>query len=183
MVETQRLIAPTDDFKAAFPGLGFSNFRSFVTRGEKVLLVDPIYIADVYNSTDEVASYLRAHGLFLMDFGGDTAVPVWWTPPYLLMPVSMHIREWLVPAGAAVLTTEIGCDSGSFMFLPLSQDLPFCVEKRVMETLEENNAIALRLPAGHWTAYYEQFEAPHANMVACYRNIVLQHTLVGNAAC
>ncbi len=65
MIERQRLIKPADDFVAAFPGLNFRNRRSFVTAGEKVLLVDPTYIADVYNSTDEIASFLRDHGLFL----------------------------------------------------------------------------------------------------------------------
>jgi hypothetical protein len=82
VVETRRLIKPADDFRDAFPGLNFRNRRSLATTGEKVLLVDPIYIADVYNSTDEIASFLRDRGLFLMDFGGDTAVPVWWEEPY-----------------------------------------------------------------------------------------------------
>ena len=75
MIETQRLVEPGNDFVATFPGLNFRNRHSVVTTGEKVLLVDPTYIADVYNSTDEVASFLREQGLFLMDFGGDTTVP------------------------------------------------------------------------------------------------------------
>ena len=75
MIETRRLITPTDDFRTAFPGLNFRNRRSLATTGEKVLLVDPIYIADVYNSTDDVASFLRDQGLFLMDFGGGHDCP------------------------------------------------------------------------------------------------------------
>jgi hypothetical protein len=176
VVETQRLIEPGDDFVAAFPGLNFRNRRSVVTTGENVLLVDPIYIADVYNSTDEVATYLRDRGLFLMDFGGDSSVPVWWKPPFLLMPLSMHDKSLDTPPGVEVLTEEIGCDSGSFVFLPLSADVPRGVQSKVKEALGEGGAVALRLPAGHWSAFYEQFEAPQANMVSLYRNVVLKHS-------
>ncbi len=177
MVETRRLVEPADDFVAAFPGLNFRNWRSLVTTGEKVLIVDPIYIADVYNSTDEVATFLRDRGLFLMDFGGDTAVPVWWQPPFLVMPISMHHENLDAPSGVEVLTEEIGCDSGSFVFLPLSADMPRGVQSKVKEVVGKNNAVALRLPAGRWTAFYEQFDAPQANMVGLYRNVVLKHSL------
>ncbi len=178
MVETRRLIEPDNDFKSEFPGLNFRNRNSLVTTGERVILVDPTYIADVYNSTDEIASYLRDHGLLLMDFGGDTAVPVWWKPPFLVMPISMHLSEddFKPPEGATVLTEEIGCDSGSFVFLPHATTLPSCVRSKVKEVLDQSNAVALPLPAGRWTAYYEQFEAPQENMVGLYRNIVLIHT-------
>ena len=176
MVETRRLVESADDFVAAFPGLNFRNRRSLVTTGEKLLLVDPIYIADVYNSTDEVASFLRDRGLFLMDFGGDTAVPVWWKPPFLVMPISMHQQNFDAPSGAEVLAEQIGCDSGSFVFLPLSADMPHGVQSKVKEVLGENNAVVLPLPAGRWTAFYEQFEPPQANMVGLYRNVVLKHS-------
>jgi hypothetical protein len=182
VIETRRLIKPGDDFRAAFPGLNFRNRRILVTAGEKVLLVDPTYIADVYNSTDEVASFLRDRGLFLMDFGGDTAVPVWWKPPFLVMPTSTHHENLDAPLGAKILTEEIGCDSGSFVFLPLPADIPRGVQSKVKEVLGENNAVALRLPAGRWTAFYEQFDAREANMVGLYRNIVLKHSAIEKAS-
>jgi hypothetical protein len=178
VVDKSRLIKPADDFKSAFPGLNFRNRRTLTTAGEKVLLVDPTYIADVYNSADETAAFLREHGLFLMDFGGDTAVPVWWDPPFLIMPISMH-QDRNLPMRAKVLTEEIGCDSGSFVFLSLSAQIPTSARRKVKEALELNNAVALRLPAGRWRAFYEQFEAPQANMVGLYRDIVLRHTPTG----
>jgi len=180
VVETQRLIEPEDDFVAAFPGLNFRNRRSLITVGEKILLVDPIYVADVYNSTDEIASFLRDRGLFLMDFGGDTAVPVWWKEPFLVMPISMHHENRDAPSGAEVLAKEIGCDSGSFVFLPLSVDMPPAVQSKVKEVLGKNIAVALPLPAGCWIAFYEQFEAPEANMLNLYRNVVLKHAPSGS---
>jgi hypothetical protein len=52
------------------------------------------------------------------------------------------------------------------------------VQSKVEEVLRGKNAVALPLPAGQWTAYYEQFDAPQANMVGLYRNIVLKHTAI-----
>jgi hypothetical protein len=117
-----------------------------------------------------------------MDFGGDTAVPVWWKPPFLIMPISIHHGNLDAPSGAKVLTEEIGCDSGSFVFLPLSSDIPRSVRSKFNDALGENNAVALRLPAGRWVAFYEQFESPQANMVRLYRNIVLKHSPIERAS-
>ncbi len=178
MVETRRLIEPDEDFLAAFPGLNFRNRRSFVTAGEDVLLVDPIYIADVYNSEDEIASLVRDRGLFLMDFGGDVDVPVWWREPFLVMPISMHYQRLDVPSGARVLTERVVCDSGSFVFLPLPPDMPLDLLGVVRESLRVGDAVSLPLPEGRWTAYYEQFEAPEANEVGLYRNIVLKRSSI-----
>lgn len=176
MVERKRLVEPADDFVAVFPKLNFRNRRSLDTAGEHLLIVDPTYVADVYNSTDAIASFLRDQGLFLMDFGGATAVPVWWKAPFMVMPISMHNVNRNAPPDAKVLTEEIGCDSGSFVFLPLSEDIPPSVQSEVMTLLGKNNAVALQIPAGRWTAYYEQFESPSTNAVGLYRNIVLKHT-------
>jgi hypothetical protein len=179
MVEVIRLIRPTDDFRSAFPGLDFQNAFSFRTTGEKVLLVDPTYLADVYNTGDAMASYLRVQGLFLMDFGGDVAAPVWWKPPFLVMPLSMHFFSEVdlnAPDDVQVLASEIGCDSGSFVFLPLSESLPIEFGNKIKQVVDQKNAVVLDLPAGMWSAYYEQFEPPQPNMVGLYRNIVLEHT-------
>lgn len=81
MIDPRRLIRSTDKFHAAFPGLNFPETFAFQTRGEPVLVTDPTYLADVYNSPVEPALSLREHGCFLMDFGGDTSCPVWWKPP------------------------------------------------------------------------------------------------------
>lgn len=176
MVETARLIKPTENFTATFPGLNFKNRRSIVTSGEKVLIVDPIYIADVYNSNDEMASFLRERGLFLMDFGGDTSGPVWWKAPFLVMPISMHYEHLELPSGAQVLAEDIGCDSGSFVFLPLTPEIPRNADYKVKEVLRDNNAVDLPLAAGIWTAFYEQFDVEEANSIRLFRNIVLHHT-------
>ena len=63
-----------------------------------------------------------------------------------------------------------------FMVKSVLEGLPGGVQSKVKEVLGDNNGVALRLPAGRWTAFYEQFEPPQANMVALYRNVVLKHS-------
>jgi hypothetical protein len=126
MVDPSRLVKPKDKFRVAFPDLNFREVYCFCTSGEPVLMADPTYLADVYNSEDEIASFLRGHGVFLMDFGGDVSGPVWWQHPYILVPISLHLSEkdLQLPEGVALLADQVGTDSGSFMFLPLTRYLP-----------------------------------------------------------
>jgi hypothetical protein len=48
------------------------------------------------------------------------------------------------------------------------------LRKKIDEVLEQQNGVALSLPAGKWTLFYEQFDAPEGKPVAWYRNIVLK---------
>jgi len=171
------LIDPTDDFRGAFPDLDFRDVYRLTTTGEPVLITDPTYLADVYNSTDEAASLLRAKGVFLMQFGGDVSCPVWWQPPDLLLPLSNSLPDDAVaPAGAEVIAEEVHTDSGSFIFLPLTDELPPELQEGVAEILRGGNGAALSLPAGEWRFYYEQFPAPGENLVGLYRNVVARHS-------
>ena len=80
MIQRTRLIKPPERFQGQFsdaPEIDFRDIYQFQTSGEPILVTDPTYLADVYNSKDPDASFLRAHGVFLMDFGGDTGGPVW----------------------------------------------------------------------------------------------------------
>ncbi len=176
MVDLNRLIKPQDKFREAFPGLGFREAYSFYTSGEPVLITDPIYLADVYNSKDAVASFLRAHGVFVMGFGGDVSSPVWWQNPFVLLPISMHLssKDLVPPEGATILTNEVGTDSGSFIFLPLTEDLPWALKVQIDKVLAQNNGALLELPAGKWDVFYEQWDAPEERLRSLYRNIVLK---------
>lgn len=176
MVATERLIDPSDDFRSAFPGLNFRDAYTLTTHGEQILITDPTYLADVYNSTDEAAAFLREKGVFLMQFGGDVRCPVWWQPPYLILPISNSIAEdEMPPADVEVLANEVFTDSGSFIFLPLTTELHPEVEDKVHEALREESGVALSLPAGRWRFYYEQFPAPGENLVGLYRNVIAHH--------
>jgi hypothetical protein len=176
IVNPNRLTKPEDKFHKAFPEFNFREVYSFQTSGEPVLLTDPTYLADVYNSGDEIASFLRAHGIFVIDFGGDVSSPVWWQPPFVLLPISMHIsdRDLEPPEEVTVLAEEVGTDSGSFVFLPLTEELPWALKARVDKVLAENNGALLELPAGKWGVFYEQQDAPEERLKSLYRNIVLK---------
>lgn len=180
MVESERLIHPPDDFRSAFPEFEFRDVYTLTTSGEQVLITDPTYLADVYNSVDEATSFLRARGVFLMQFGGDVSCPVWWQPPYILLPISNSMPDdEEVPEGVKVLAEDVHTDSGSFIFLPLTDELLPELKESVDEVLREGNGVALNPPAGRWNFYYEQFPAPSENLIGMYRNIVARHEGAG----
>lgn len=162
IVDRKRLIKPQDKFRESFLELGFRDAFSFHTSGQPILVTDPIYLADVYNSKDETASFLRANGVFVMDFGGDVHGPVWWQPPFALIPISMHLSDKGLepPEGVRVLAEEVGTDSGSFVFLPFAKDFPSALKAKVDQVLAENNGALLELPTGNWSVWYEQWDAP-----------------------
>jgi hypothetical protein len=146
---------------------------------EGIVMVDPIYVADVYNSHDPIATYLRLNALFVVDFGGDSSDSVWFDDPYVVMPTSMHYGDSAFePENATQIINEIGCDSGSFAFLPF-RELPTDMLGAVRSTLDNGGAILMSIPAGRWTLQFEQFPAPQPSMTGLYRNIVLQRGNVG----
>ena len=176
MVLADRLVVPGENHNKAFPGLGFRDIFSLETAGEEILISDPVYLADVYNSRDPIAGYLRDNGVFLMGFGGDVGGPIWWNDPYVVMPLSQHYAEAdLEPAAdIVVLFEEIGCDSGSFMFLPMASQISEALRETIKEQAAKRNAALLSLPAGRWTAFYEQFSPEPGWPETSYRNIILK---------
>jgi len=178
MIETKRLIKPDEDLAVEFPDLGFRNLVRLENQGNGVLICDPIYLADVYNSTDSIASYVKTHGAFATNFGGEIAGPIWFKSPYVLIPASDHLDDdnLEAPKGAKVLAEELPLDSGSLVFLPLRDDLPAELKNTIDELIDEENAIKLPLPKGVWSLWYEQYEenAPQENMRYFFRNIVLK---------
>lgn len=141
--------------------------------GEDLLVTDPIYLADVYNAkNDECAAYIRANGVILHDFGGDAACPIWWKPPHLVLPISLSSPPQ-PPANTTVLAKEVGCDSGSFVFLPIRIDMPVALVQKVGEVVEAHNGALLELPSGRYDFYYEQCPVPPNGYFRFYRNIVV----------
>jgi hypothetical protein len=177
MIDEKRLISPSDDFISTFPGLGFRNVFTINCTGAGIYICDPIYISDVYNSKDDISSYLKKHGAFLMDFGGDFASPIWWKYPYALIPLSLHYPEggFIPPDGAKIICDEIGVDSGSLIFLPSTQSLSSELKSILDKLVEERNSFLMAATNGIWTLFYEQYDPPQENLVGLYRNIVLKY--------
>ena len=170
-VDPNRLVE-IEDCSQIYVGLGFAGIRSFTTTGEPVLLIDPVHLADVYDTrSDKTAHYLRRHGVFVADFGGDSQAPVLWSDPYLVLPTSMQLpKDFAMPRATRGLVPAISCDSGSFMFLPLSDGVPGDVRRHLVSV--ERDSAVLELPSGAYTVYYEQFPPPQPNMAGLFRNIV-----------
>lgn len=176
MVEVERLIPPDDNFCSLFPGLGFRDVYSLVTAGEPVLVTDPIYVADVYNSTDEPSLFLKNRGVFIGNFGGDIRCPIWCQPPFLILPISnCDPDDAEPPEGIEVLAEDIHCDSGSLVFLPMTGDLPEKLSRSIEQVLHDHNGVVLNIPGGKWVFYYEQFPAPSQQLAGLFRNVVVQH--------
>jgi hypothetical protein len=172
LVDPFRLIAPATDLRDQYLELFFSDARRFRTAGEPILVTDPIYLTAVFHSTGPAASYVREHGIFARDFGGDASCPVWWQAPYLILPLSIDQPEE-PKMGVAILAEEVGCDSATFIFLPLRDDLPGELRDRIEHILLRRNGAALKLPAGEWILYYEQWEDQAGQWSEFYRNVVL----------
>ncbi len=132
-VDPNRLVE-IEDCSQIYVGLGFAGIRSFTTTGEPVLLIDPVHLADVYDTrSDKTAHYLRRHGVFVADFGGDSQAPVLWSDAYLVLPTSMQLpKDFAMPRATRGLVPAISCDSGSFMFLPLSDGVPGDVRRHLV---------------------------------------------------
>lgn len=153
---------PIEDPRSDFPGLGFTGEDGFDLDGDDLLITDPIFLADVYNANDNpVAAYVRANGVIVYSFGGDASCAVWWQDPFLLLPLSLSSpRDPAAVAGAVQVAGEVGCDSGSFLFLPIRGDQPSLVGSAVEKVLAERNGARVKLPSGRYRVFYEQHEPP-----------------------
>ena len=157
-------------------GIGFNLEFAFTTHGEAIFVTDPYYLVDDHLAKEPEATFQRERGAYLDDFGGDCSGEVWWREPYLVLPVSAHYKERPeAPAGVKVLADEVGCDSGSFIFFPMSDDMPASLRKKVKTVLKDRNGASLALPAGHYKFFYEQFSSEPGEE-HMYRNIVARRT-------
>ena len=173
-MEFARLVPIEYDLQQYFPDFSWNESPRLNVGLEPVLLVDPIYLADVYNETSDDASYVRNNGTFLVNFGGDWSGPVWLTETFLLIPTSWNNPSPpIAPVAAVTLCEEIGCDSGSFVLLPLLQAIHVDLRRKIDECIELKNAAMLNMPPGSWDVKFEQFTPPRENMTALYRNIVV----------
>ena len=171
-------LTPIPDLRKWYPELDFTGRADLVTTGDPIFVTDPIYLADIYNPNDDPnATYLRQRAVVVSDFGGDTSAPVWWKPPFLVVPTSQHDQPYM-PAGATELAEQVGCDSASFVFVVLNDDVPPGLRSKAEVVEREKNGARLKLPAGMYWFYLEQFtpKEEHKQWPAWYRNVVAQRT-------
>jgi len=167
MVTPDRLIPPDDEPATSF---------SFTTGGEPILVTDATYIADYFNESDPHSRFIRATGVVLSNFGGDTPCQLWWQPPHLIAVTSSHYGiDPEPPTGVTVLSSNIAIDSGHLLFLPLGPSVPADLQPLIAEATAKFGASQIELPSGIWHFYYEQFPSPTPEDSQFYRNIVAIH--------
>ena len=166
---------PIEDMRNDFPGVGFTGSDMFSLDGECLLITDPIFLADVYNSNDDpIAAYLRSQGVFVHSFGGDASCANWWLDPFVLLPLSLGpVRDPASVAGTSQVANEVGCDSGSFMFLPIRDGQPTVVRLAIEKVLAKRHGARLQLPPGRYRVFYEQHDPPEGWPQTFARNIVV----------
>jgi hypothetical protein len=149
---------------------------SFELKDELLLITDPIHLGQTMNaSTDPSASYVRTSGLRVTHYGGKASCPVLWCKPYLLLPLSLSLKEkFLLPANTETLAEKISCHSGSLLFLPLADDIPPSLRDQVNKVCTDQNGAKIRLAAGTYRVFYEQLDTPQGSQEELYRNIVAQ---------
>lgn len=172
LVNPEHLIRPDDNFREGYPLLDFSEIFFFENTDDMVLITDPTYLADIYNSTDKLASFLRQHGVIVMNFGGDVSTPIWFQKPYLIIPIALDTSSENIPNDIEVLVEEIGTDSGSFIFLPITDKTPIALMEKINNVVSNKNGVFLQIPKGKWNVLYEQRGEPEEKYPTLYRNIV-----------
>ena len=151
----------------------------------KLLIIDPIYLSDIYNENGRKEMYLKENGVLLTDFGGDVSGPIFRT-------ICGGIKIYLVfdrvnDEGYPVFrddeidglkknvinSEELGCDSGSYIFLDFSKEL----KEIFHDELKEQKPFVIDLPKGLYSVGYEQWDTNEENPYEAWRrNIVVWRT-------
>jgi hypothetical protein len=150
----------------------------------KLIIIDPIYLADIYNENGEKERYLKENGVLLNDFGGDVGGPIVRTQEGGIMILLLFDRmdaqgrplfEPDFPEelkGVDVLCEELGCDSGSYIFLDYNRRFRSLFHEELKE--EERNFALINLNPGKYGVGYEQWETDTQNPYEAWRrNLVV----------
>lgn len=158
------------------PDCGASIDDIFVIDNELLLIVDISHIGDIlnpYNSPS--ASYVRTNGVIVSVFHHGADCPVLWNDPYLLIPLSHHFNENRTRyADIGEVVGNVSCSSGSFLFLPVREDIPESLGRMINEALALEGGVKIKLPNGTFRVFYEQFETPEGVNQESFRNIAVQ---------
>ena len=158
------------------PDCGASIDDIFVIDNEFLLIVDISHIGDIMNPYNSpLASYVRTHGVIVSSHNLDAVCPVIWSSPFLLLPLSHHIKERLISyTDIGEIVGNVSCPSGSFLFLPVREDIPMLLGNLMGEALASEGGVKIKLPNGTFRIFYEQFDVPEESTREFYQNIVAQ---------
>ena len=158
------------------PDCGASIDDIFVIDNEFLLIVDLAHIGSIlnpYNSPS--ASYVRTHGVIVASYTRPESCPVLWSDPFLLLPLSFHLRERLKTYEAVgKVVGRVSCSSGTFLLVPIHKDMPESLGSLMREALTKKTGAQIKIPNGTYRVFYEQFEVPEGTKKELYQNIVAQ---------
>ena len=158
------------------PDCGASIDDIFVIDNEFLLIVDLAHIGSIlnpYNSPS--ASYVRTHGVIVASYTRPESCPVLWGDPFLLLPLSFHLREKLKTYEVVgTVMGRVSCSSGTFLIVPIHKDMPESLGSLMREALAKKTGAQIKIPNGTYRVFYEQFETPEGTKKELYRNIAVQ---------
>ncbi|MEJ2657885.1 MAG: hypothetical protein P8012_11935 [Desulfobacterales bacterium] len=141
-----------------------------------MLIIDLSHIGNMlnpYNSPS--AAYVRTHGVIVRSHVHTEYRPVFWSEPFLLLPMSCHLNENLTGYDdIGKVVEKISCPSGAFLLLPAREDIPMPLGSMMGEALASEGGVKIKLPNGTYRVFYEQFEVPEGSKQEFYRNVVVQ---------
>ena len=158
------------------PDCGASIDDIIIIDNERLQIVDLFHIGDTLNPFNSLsASYVRTHGVIVGSYRRDAASPVLWNPPFLLLPLSYHLKESLVVyADIGKVVGKVSCPSGSFLLLPVREDIPMPLGALMGEAFKNGTGVQIKIPNGTYRVFYEQFEVPDGSKPEFFQNIVVQ---------
>ena len=158
------------------PDCGASIDDFFVIDNELLLIVDLVHIGSIlnpYNSPS--ASYIRTHGVIVHSHICPELRPIFWGKPFLLLPLSCHLKENLADyEDVGNIVGNISCSSGSFLMLPIHEEIPTPLGSLMDDALTKKSGACVKIPNGTYRVFYEQFETPGGVKKELYRNIAVQ---------
>ena len=158
------------------PDCGASIDDIFVIDNELLLIADLTHIGSIMNPYNNPSgSYVRTNGVIVGSYNRDVACPVLWRDPFLLLPLSHHLKENLmVCEDIGQVVDSVSCPSGSFLLLPNRKDMPSSLNSRMNEALVKKSGVKIKLPNGTYRVFYEQFETPEGYKKELYQNVAIQ---------
>ena len=158
------------------PDCGASIEDFFVIDNELLLIVDTAHMSSIMNPyNNPSAAYVRIHGVIVGSYNRDDADSVLWRDPYLLLPLSHHLKENLIGyENVGEVVGHVSCPSGSFLLLPIREDMPKPLVSLMREASAKKTGARIKIPNGTYRVFYEQFETPEGSKKEFYQNIAVQ---------
>lgn len=158
------------------PDCGASIDDCLIIDNEFLLIIDLARLGNLLNPYNSPpASYVRTHGVIVASHTRPAPCPVLWRDPFLLIPMSHHLKENLMGyEDLGHVAGSVSCPSGLFLFLPARKDIPALLDSLIDEALVKETGVKIKLPNGTYRVFYEQFEAPEDSKPEWYQNIAVQ---------